>query len=185
MAVKILAEWVGLGPDATEEQIAEKIKTLGEDVKTYRDRAETYEKALAENHAAVQRAKTAEKKYQSIEGTMLIEQAVRDQKIDVVDVPFLSEMYEKSPERVKKFIEEKAYRSILAKQVSLSGDAAPSDDPQVELSVRVAEAMANDTTKALTEAVAVQRIYKADPGLFRRVTEARRAASAAPKGGER
>jgi hypothetical protein len=185
VALKILYERIGLGPEATEEQAVDRIHALADENKDLRERSDSLQKLLAENHKAVEEAKAAKRKYELAEGRAFLQQAVNDQKIDKEDMEFLLEDYAKDPERVRKQVEKKGYRSILAKQMSISGEAGPPVNGLVELQIRVAERLANDPTKKLSEVEATNQLYREDPGLFERVTEARRQKAGTSKAGER
>ena len=184
MALKILYERIGLGAEATEEQALERIHSLADENKELRERSDNLQKILAENHKNVEDAKAAKKKYQLQEGEIFIDAAIRDQKIDKDDREFYLHDWERDSERVRKQIEKKGYRAVLAKQMSLAGDAVAPIDAIGEARARVAEMIANDTSKKLNEVEAYKRLWREDPDLWKRHTEARES-RANPKGGDR
>ncbi len=152
-------------------------------MKLYRGRSEKYEKDLAAVADKLETVSKKEKELDEQRAKMFVEDAVRRQIVDKSEFDFWVDQYAKDPDSVRKLFESRNY-SILTKRISLAGDAAPPTDAIMEAKGRVAEMIANDTTKKLTEAEAYNRLWKENPDLFARHVEARRA-TAEKKGGER
>ena len=182
-----MAEDVGLPKDATTEQMVVAIKGQGAEIKKVRALNENLVKALADAQAEAKAGYDAQRELSETKGRLIVRKAISDQILDEKDEERFVKMYatEEGKTFVEGYIEDHKYRKVLAVQQSLRGVKTAVVDPFVELETRKAEILANN--KNMSEASAVAKAYKDDPGLFERVTEARRVAvkEKAKKGGER
>jgi hypothetical protein len=178
--LKIMAERIGLPREATAEQIVAKVHGLGDELKESKQREETLVNMLAEAQAQAKEGAAAKDQLKVAEGRNLIQKAIANQIIDKSDEEFWVAQYSKDDEAVKKYIESHKFRQVLSAQTSLQNVKTVTVDPAAELSVHVAEIMANNDK--MSEAEAVQAAYRRVPGLFERITEARRVAVASKEG---
>ena len=162
MALKILYERIGLGPEATEEQAVERIHVLADENKELRVKCDTLQKMFAENHRAIEQAKAEKKKYTELTAFAVVDKAIADQRIEAHQREYFLADFIRDPERTQKFFEEQGYRSILARRTSLAGDIAPVS-ALVEIEGRAAELIARDGK--LSKSEAHQRVLSENPEL--------------------
>lgn len=187
--LRIMTERIGLPKEATPEQVISRVHMLGDENRELKGKVDELVKMLSEAQLQVADGRKAKEDLKEQEGRLLCERQVAKHVIDKSDLEYWVERYTENPEATKKYFAEHAFRAVIATQQSLQGPLeAYTPDPQAELDVKTAEVLANDTTKKMSEAEAVQKVYAKDPGLFQRVTESRRKLAEAKgggKGGER
>jgi hypothetical protein len=178
---------IGLGKEATTEQVVERVHALGDEVKRAKALNEELVKALAEANFEAKRGKEAQEELKASEGKRIVQKAIDDNILDEVDYTSFVEQYTKDPQFVLDHIEKHKYRKALSDQKSLKGIKIVKIDAEAELSAKVAEVMANNPK--MTAAEASLKAQTDDPKLFERVTTARRekaaAAAAVQRGGGR
>ncbi len=173
--VVIAAERIGLPRDASDEAILERIYAMGEENVKLHAAVVNLTKKIEENASVA-------KERDRLLAEMAIEKAVAFQTIDASEREDWIEDYLENRERTERRLAKKHINGILRRaELGLSSSVVPDPDPFAELKVASGQKMAAD--KTLTEAEAVQQVYRENPDLFHRVTEARR--TRVGKGGER
>ena len=173
---------IGLGKEATTEQVVERVHTLGGENQRLKAMNEDLMKRLLESQAEAARGVEAQEALKASEGRRIVQKAIDDQILDESDLERFVEQYTKDEKFVLSYIEDHKYRKILANQQSLKGVKIVKVDAEAELSAKTAEVMANNPKMSLAEASL--KAQQNDPKLFERVTSARREA-VAKKGGDR
>lgn len=182
--MKTLKECLHLPDDASEEQVGVRLtEMLAEAAKAkfYKERSEAYEKQLSEAVRKVEDAEQVKKEAQLQKANLFVEEAERKQIVDKSEHDFWVGRFIEAETETTRLFENRKY-SVLSKRLSVAGDGEAPKDPVAEAAARVAEMIANDRSKTLTEPQAYSRLWAEDPKLWERVTEARREKSS--KGGE-
>jgi hypothetical protein len=179
--VTIEAERLGLPATATNAQIRDFVYAQRDEIKSLKAERDTWQKRAEENQAALIEARKIGAENKKLKGQLIVEAARALDKIDEDEEQFYLDLYETNPELCEKRIAGLRERKYLRTQESLSGPIGTPDDTdaEIELSVKVAQILANNPT--LTQPQAVLEAQK-DTDLFNRVTAARRAKAAAKEG---
>lgn len=181
--VKIEAERIGLPATASAVEIRDAVYADHVQLVKVTAERDLWKGRAEENQALAMEYKQGNEEKKVLEGKLLIEAARNADKIDSSEEDFYLSLWLTDEKLCTKRLDSLQEKKYLRKQESLKGTIGDLPaDPSGELAAKVAEIIANNNK--LTEAEAVQLAYKNDPKLFERVTEARRAASAA-KGGDR
>lgn len=177
--VVIMAERLGLPPDATPEQIRDKVHVLAEEnvhlkheVNIWRERAEKQTAELAEGRKAIDKVK-------EMEARLFVEKAIRDQRIDKADEEKFLRVFQLDRKLAEQWIEERAHRDFMAKEQGIGLDL-PVMSAVDEVRAKAEALMASD--KSLTLAVAQMRVLQ-DEKLYERYRA--ETVSGAARGGER
>lgn len=170
--LKLVAQALSLELETPLEGILGAIKGL---IKKADDGA-VWEREAHDNLNKMEQTETLLRENAALKADIFMKDAVANFQIDKAEAEVLKEMYlsgEEGQKAVTKLLATRSRRDYFAKKSSLTGKEIPTD-PAAELSGRVAEAKAKNPK--LTDVEAVNQVYKADPALFKRVTEARRKA---------
>jgi len=175
--MEVNTEDFGFPPSAspTVEEVQARIVRLQEQKEFWE------KKAKAAQTLTVQRKEDA-KKLLEMECDLLLDGAVRDFKISKNEAKFFRQMYlAGNAMHVKEHIESLVAQDYLKRESGIQGDVEGPSDPQIELSVKIAEVVANNPK--MSEADAASEVYRRHPGLQDRVLEYRRThGSGAAKG---
>lgn len=176
--LKLVAQSLGLELESPVEKILEAIKGLS---KQATDGA-VWEKEAHDNLNKVEHTEKAFRRIAELEAELFMKEAVANFQIDAAEATVLKEMYlgsEGGKASVEKLLETRAKRDYFTRKSSLTGREIPTD-PMAELASRKAETKAKFPD--LSDAECVQKVYKDDPSLFQRVTQARREKSGMKEG---
>jgi len=167
--MKILAERIDLPPDATAEQIVEKVHGLGDELREAKKREEHLIKMLSDAQEEAKAGRKAQEELTKSEGRRIVERAADNQIIDKADVEFWVDAYSENPAKVQKYIDDHKYRQVLSAQTSLKGVKSVAVDPDAEVSALALQKMSSN--KKLTEAEAKFEVLRENPELAERRRE--------------
>jgi len=168
MDLKILAEDIGLPKEATTEQMVERIRGQGAEIKRVVALNEQLVKALSEAQAEALKGRKAQEELKASEGRRVVEKAVVAQILDAKDADDWVGQYQKDPDFVTRFIDNHKYRTVLATQQSLHGVVAADTDVDIEIAGAVAELMAKDESFRGKPGAAGTEVMKRDQALSER-----------------
>lgn len=163
--VLIMADRIGLSPDATPEQIVARLTELvklASEAEHWRKEAESSVKIAAD-------ARQMQKKFTEAEAEFVVKDAVSSFKIEAVEAPRFKALYLKDKEFALAWLNEKRTNEYLKKKASLSGEFTDPVDPLAEVESRAAELMASD--KSLKKGDAMLKVLGADKALAARYQE--------------
>lgn len=179
--VKLEASRLDLPETASAAEIRDAVYAMKDELKQVRAERDTWKERAEENQALAMEYKRGNEDKKVLEGKLIIQAARDAEKIDKGEEEFYLELWLKDPVLCAKRLESLQERRYLRNQESLRGPVEDrAVDAEAEFHAKVAEAQANN--KDLSKALASRQVYAENPGLFERVSEARRARNAAKSG---
>jgi hypothetical protein len=172
--MKLLAEDFGLPPSATGDEIVSKAKSLAEENRTLAEQRDMWRIEAEKKQVELAEAQKVVRSVREQEGARLVDRGIADQKIDKSERDFFINMYREHPDQVSKLLNERSYRQYLARDMRMQGNlkiGPTNENPMDELKAKVAEKLANDTSRTLSEAAAQAEVLREDPTLYERTRQ--------------
>ena len=160
----IAAERIGLPTNATNVEIAAAIYKQAERIKQL-------EEAVKEVSTMAEARKMAEERLTQVMAENVVAEAVRNQWIDKHEEKYYIEDYIANPTRTTERINDRKYRGILGKVVSLRDQGSAMVDIDAEVAAKASELMASDEKFRGKPGAAQLEVLKRDNKLSERHRE--------------